>query len=1480
VSPEGKLAREGVALAKLADPIFEDVVSGSLAPARGAIIGGNLPDHADQLALYDAIKARERSGKRLTDAQIAEMIRLAPPKRTETQESLFGTEEMSRSLLPEKAEVSEYVRKQLAGEKRLFGAVSNVQAAERLGEAGNVIKADANAQVALNARQGMELYDKLSTTAGPIDEVLNRAAGEIADGKPVAEAKQQAYREIKQHLTEALERLGGGQGLGPKGALQTRGQHQNTVDARGTGGHDAGGTGALRPAESQGVVPEPPPNALKKATAKRKARVATNKAKLTGTAGSGQESAPQPKAPLFSRKLRGAPLNSLRKYSPNEVAADVDAETVPAHNGHPAVVRANWQAIRYFAAVFGETGDIHGAWAQPSMLIEAADTLRNTGQNAHKVGLTAAQGNRLIAFADQLDIAARDPDGAAIVDASSNVPFRQVAQIMYHEFLHSAQRGMVNAQGEHVDYGAVQNHPVATKMAKALGALGYPQDPETMTLEMATHAASGPEGWKDAGITPDEAVAFLQHYFQEVEKAHPGRGDELLQWVYPSIRRKLASSSQQSQKSSVDGAAPGSASAPAPTTVRPGSGGSQLAPSRRSLRKGGTRGSEAGIPADVSSGQPGLFGEEAEQQSREDDQRYRDKLLGEQLTAQFKSGMAVKPSNLKPAQNRNLFENPPEPGMLFSRKAQGGPVPGDEEESALHYSGLRAWKDVFVRGLSQLEKVSEKAHAAAVRLASARAQVAALIRAAMPRIAEALGTGKDGPSPQDFRKALIESRLRGIRDRWNDMAGDVLKASDKELARAARKWLFDLLGNIERKDAWELSPPQTIKETAAALLDRNDYDGLRRLLSKTFEAAAERVARVFPEGDFDRITQMPGFKRGLAAYKELFEKEVAKNHELNEGIFSDALGPLGTYYPLIPTNRMDQARAGAGPSLPYRKPNNIANRFATGLELDYDPSIEALQDRLRRAFRNNDKAALLDTLELEGLAKRIKLGEPAPDSITVRGKKYRAAVVEFSTPIRIETSSGPKLVGAKRAVVPAWLEDELRPILDKRNLQLYNPNGLMAAITKFTLTGPLDATIHSANLIGTLVANTPFIGDSLAGRIAGNFPFTKRAAALFKLLTTDPTTEEAVRDIQEMAQLGLVPEKFGSETYSRKYAEQTGAELKRLSFGPALYGPTGIDIRARLAMFRLLKRINPDFSPKDAYLFVNQLGNYTRALQGKVERALKNSGWSPFYTAGSTMIRNGINAWTGRGPMPKNGAGWRVLQALTGGAAGTVALWAITYRAYTGKWPWEDKRARLLQIPVRPEHRHSAVGDLLWGPGRKTGYVNFGFFSPLVQRGARALGITGMFDTLAAGGSVGQGFEAALTGAINAAIHPIMGPPAKALWIGLTGTEPMLTGLRNDRAEYAPQFLPHLKKAPYGLPTVKTRALGALYSLNGFFADLANATGLGSGVLREADEKGNHWLKMVLDLAAPQLISLPSDPTARRKYLARQEKAAKSRGRK
>ncbi len=215
------------------------------------MILGSVPNVADQRALYDLVKERERGGKRLTNETLEELIRMNQRTSTKTesnetdgQTNLFGAEEMTRSLLPEKAEVSTYVRKQLAAEKKLFGAVSTDAAAQRLGEAGNVIQASENKAQFERTNQGVSLYDKLSTKAGPIDSLLDQAARSLADGENPNEVKQRAYRQIRDHLTAQVRQLSGvpqgssgrAEGLGGEGPRQAG---AGQPSAAGPSGHPA-----------------------------------------------------------------------------------------------------------------------------------------------------------------------------------------------------------------------------------------------------------------------------------------------------------------------------------------------------------------------------------------------------------------------------------------------------------------------------------------------------------------------------------------------------------------------------------------------------------------------------------------------------------------------------------------------------------------------------------------------------------------------------------------------------------------------------------------------------------------------------------------------------------------------------------------------------------------------------------------------------------------------------------------------------------------------------------------------------------------------------------------------------------------------------------------------------------------------------------------------------------------------------------------
>lgn len=782
----------------------------------------------------------------------------------------------------------------------------------------------------------------------------------------------------------------------------------------------------------------------------------------------------------------------------------------------------------------------------------------------------------------------------------------------------------------------------------------------------------------------------------------------------------------------------------------------------------------------------------------------------------------------------------------------------------VNYSGLGAHQTKLIRNLSQIEKANKPIHTAAVRAASSRGQASTILRAAVPLIQDALKSGQ--VSWRELRLAMIEGRLQGIRQRWIDFATQVAGMTDEELAEDFNEQFGTLLDAIRgKKDI-----PQEVSQTAAALYEVEDWQTLRDFLHETFMDASRGVATVMEPEWYDSVVADPGAQKALAIYKRLVEKPMGENHALNEGVFSNALGPLDTYYPLIATER--EQKYGPGRRLPYRKPNNPNNKFATGLSEDYDTDMSAFRDRLASAVRANDKAALVQVIQDHGWLQALKRGAPMMESFEgPDGNQYVPETVE-TAPARVIVTQGKAVhIPAQMSVMPQFMARELVPILERKYpLNATIVDKIISKLNTISLTGPADAVFHSMNLMGTLIANTPFLGNS-PGWKAASLPILKKFASMVKVMATDPTTQEAARDMLEMAKIALIPDRFASIEYGwtaaqRERAAEAGADTTKLSMAPLLFGRKGLDIRARLIMYRLVKEINPGATPQELYHFVNQLGNYIPALQSDVEGFFKRTGLGPFATAGTTMLRNGVNAITGMGPMPKPGVEMRAWQQFTGGLAVMLIIWALVNQAMTGKYPWDDKDSKLMQIKVPNQFRHSNLGNALWGKGSTPGYVNLGFFNPLPMRGARLLGLPGAYETHQLHGSTGQMVEAAQRDFLNAITQPGMGPVPRALFVGLTGNEAYLTGLRDRGGKLSPQFFPAIPpRTP--APALGRRAAAAAGELNAFYKNV----GIATGMLPEGrDLKANQWLKMVTDLAAPGLFAPPSNQRAKAEFLQSQ----------
>lgn len=200
-------ARQGAALARLDDGLFNQVVQGELRPARAVAIAEATSDPVQQRTIAKMVADREAAGKPVTDASLAEMARLVKSsgQHVETQQTLFGPEQVTHSLAFEKGDISSYIKQQIERDRRAFSAVASQDTAARLEGEGNKIAVDRNAEVAQQAAQAGALYDTLSTHAGPVADTLEDAARRIANGEDPSAVKQQAYQAVQAQLSDALK---------------------------------------------------------------------------------------------------------------------------------------------------------------------------------------------------------------------------------------------------------------------------------------------------------------------------------------------------------------------------------------------------------------------------------------------------------------------------------------------------------------------------------------------------------------------------------------------------------------------------------------------------------------------------------------------------------------------------------------------------------------------------------------------------------------------------------------------------------------------------------------------------------------------------------------------------------------------------------------------------------------------------------------------------------------------------------------------------------------------------------------------------------------------------------------------------------------------------------------------------------------------------------------------------------------------------
>ena len=199
-------ASDGLALSRLSPEIFSRLVSGTIGQGRAKAIGEATGDHAEQKAILSLVEKKEARGTTVSNATLSELIRLVKgaEKTDETTTDLFGTQQITKSLALEKAEISSYIKQQLSKDKKLFGFVAKEDRASELARAGNKIDVEKSKEISTGAAQAEEVYNKLSERGGPISSILDEAARRLAKGDNAGTVKSEAYQRVRAEVSKTL----------------------------------------------------------------------------------------------------------------------------------------------------------------------------------------------------------------------------------------------------------------------------------------------------------------------------------------------------------------------------------------------------------------------------------------------------------------------------------------------------------------------------------------------------------------------------------------------------------------------------------------------------------------------------------------------------------------------------------------------------------------------------------------------------------------------------------------------------------------------------------------------------------------------------------------------------------------------------------------------------------------------------------------------------------------------------------------------------------------------------------------------------------------------------------------------------------------------------------------------------------------------------------------------------------------------------
>lgn len=183
--PNSALVRKAEGLRRLGDNAFGMVVNGVASEEMGDVVGRNVTD----ARLQPQVLAYLTKNAPANLAQAAMIARdMAADSTTETQDSLFGPEQVQQSLYVERAKVLDGALKSLGTNIRTFRTL--IDKAETISTKGNKLDAKQNATQVDDDTKVRQYLTSQANMKGPISDALTKAAEILRSGGTVARAVQ------------------------------------------------------------------------------------------------------------------------------------------------------------------------------------------------------------------------------------------------------------------------------------------------------------------------------------------------------------------------------------------------------------------------------------------------------------------------------------------------------------------------------------------------------------------------------------------------------------------------------------------------------------------------------------------------------------------------------------------------------------------------------------------------------------------------------------------------------------------------------------------------------------------------------------------------------------------------------------------------------------------------------------------------------------------------------------------------------------------------------------------------------------------------------------------------------------------------------------------------------------------------------------------------------------------------------------------